>query len=215
MVTFWHDEVKIWDLSSSTLAKWCHSCSSSSSYWMWKVSKKPPRKLCFLPCWFGFLVGLWAGLHKNYWIDFLETWMEEWSQPRIQPINFWCSSRLSYESGGLGGGICSTGCHFLQIGNRIKLGNKNYHKNSTYIITIINRFRTLFSKKWTCDLLMVKHTVITIRSTNKEIIDKSFVIRCKGSKLYNPCSNNVYRWATQYLLTIYKNIICNFTVTSV
>lgn len=31
--------------------------------------------------------------NKNYRMDFLETWMQHESQPRIEPINFWCRSR--------------------------------------------------------------------------------------------------------------------------
>ena len=39
------------------------------------------------------LVGLSAGLKKNYWMDVHKTWMRDGSQPRIEPINFWCGSR--------------------------------------------------------------------------------------------------------------------------
>ena len=37
-------------------------------------------------CW---LVDLSRGLHKNYQTDFYETWIEDESRPRIDPINFW------------------------------------------------------------------------------------------------------------------------------
>lgn len=39
----------------------------------------------FSPCPF---VGLWRGLHENYWTDFHETWMKDGSQSRIDPITF-------------------------------------------------------------------------------------------------------------------------------
>lgn len=34
-----------------------------------------------------------AGKHKNYWTDLHDTWMEDGSRPRIDPVNFWCWSR--------------------------------------------------------------------------------------------------------------------------
>ena len=43
-------------------------------------------------CCFFFPVGLSAGLQKNFKTDFLKTWMKDASQPRIDPINFWCWS---------------------------------------------------------------------------------------------------------------------------
>ena len=56
----------------------------------------PPPRLCFSPVSFslsGHFVGLWPELHKNCWMNFHETWMEDASQPRIDPINFRCRSR--------------------------------------------------------------------------------------------------------------------------
>lgn len=38
----------------------------------------------------GWLVGLSAWLHKNYWADFHKTWMENGCLPRIDSIIFWC-----------------------------------------------------------------------------------------------------------------------------
>lgn len=35
----------------------------------------------------GWLVGLSLELHKNYSVYFHDTWMEDWSQARIDPIN--------------------------------------------------------------------------------------------------------------------------------
>ena len=46
-------------------------------------------------CW---LVGLCAGLHKNYRTYFHETWMKDVSWPKIYPIHFLCWSRWREES---------------------------------------------------------------------------------------------------------------------
>lgn len=46
-----------------------------------------------LAAWFvGWVAGLWAAIHKNYWMDFSQTWMEDRSQPPTEPINFWWGS---------------------------------------------------------------------------------------------------------------------------
>ena len=37
-------------------------------------------------------VGLWAGLHKNYWTQFHNIWLEDESRSRIAPRKLWCES---------------------------------------------------------------------------------------------------------------------------
>ena len=44
-------------------------------------------------CW---MVGLSAGLHKNYFTDFNKTWMEDGSQPMIDPTNFEYKSGITF-----------------------------------------------------------------------------------------------------------------------
>ena len=47
-------------------------------------------------------VSLSAGLHKSFWTDFHETWMEDVSRPKIDPINFWIHmKRCRGSSGGV------------------------------------------------------------------------------------------------------------------
>ena len=57
--------------------------------WIEKTSTKvvlcSPQSICLL-------VVLWAGWHKNYWMDFPKTLNGDGSQPSIDPINFWCGS---------------------------------------------------------------------------------------------------------------------------
>lgn len=52
-----------------------------------------PRRLCFSPMWvfLCFLVGLSAGLHRNHWPDFHNTWMED-----INPTDSWVLSGYRY-----------------------------------------------------------------------------------------------------------------------
>ena len=45
-----------------------------------------PVSVCWLFCWFI------SRITQN-WMDFQETWIEDGSGPRINPINFWCGSR--------------------------------------------------------------------------------------------------------------------------
>ena len=47
------------------------------------------KEVLFSPVFICWLVGLWAGLHKNHRVDLYETWIEDVSWSRIDPINFW------------------------------------------------------------------------------------------------------------------------------
>lgn len=47
----------------------------------------------FIPSRVRLFVGLSAGEHKNCWTEFHQTWTEDESQPRTEPINFWFGSR--------------------------------------------------------------------------------------------------------------------------
>lgn len=76
----------------------CHSTSSSSC---WEPFWQQPPLVCnttvshrsHVYTHICLLVGLSAGWHKNFWMDFHKTWMEEESRPRMDPMNFWCRSR--------------------------------------------------------------------------------------------------------------------------
>lgn len=59
----------------------------------------PSAKVMFSPV--SGIVGLSAGLQnkkKNYRGDFQKTWMLDWSQPGLDPINFRCGSRNLFYS---------------------------------------------------------------------------------------------------------------------
>ena len=45
--------------------------------WTWIQAATNNYNQCLFACW---LVGLSAGLHKTYWMDFSETWMEDESE---------------------------------------------------------------------------------------------------------------------------------------
>lgn len=82
-----HDTISVSHKPTDTLNSWPADGEISPDPWTAPSLQifPPPWKLCFHQylCW---LVGLWAGLHTNYWKDFYETWMEGGSQPRIDPV---------------------------------------------------------------------------------------------------------------------------------
>lgn len=52
-----------------------------------------PFFLCFQPCVLaGWLVGLCAGLCRNYWMDFSETWRQDGEWAEKEPTELWCGS---------------------------------------------------------------------------------------------------------------------------
>ena len=85
---------------------WCHeSCSSNLITLINTYNLNELRRFCvghykkhkpfflIVQCFHPWLVGLWPWLHKNWWVDFHKTLMEDGSQPRIDPVHFWCRSR--------------------------------------------------------------------------------------------------------------------------
>lgn len=64
--------------------EWQQVCFSLTVFWF-----SPPQSR-FHTCLFA---GLSAGSHKSYWTDFHQTGTADGSQPRIDPVHFWCGSR--------------------------------------------------------------------------------------------------------------------------